>query len=363
MVFTPESLFYSWKDVSQGKHDIENQARFEFFLEPNLYALAHDLNADLFHPHALREKVIPYPKRRTAQVPSLVDKIVQHEIYDGYAYQKLSAPMVKSASANMRGRGDTYAIQLAKNDLHEFWKEHRRPPFILKGDVHSFFASIPHERTFELIDRYIDDADVRRIMKNFIKLTPEGLSLGIVQNQQLANLYLSEFDHIMKERFHCKYYGRHMDDWRIYSDSREELENILKWTEEYLGSIGLTLNPKTAITYRQFDFLGFSFIMTDTGKVIMRLQNSKRKAELKRLHKQVKQLLAGEITPEHLSQSYMGWREHASHGNTRNMILKMDERLSAMLMDNGYTMKVIHSRNRKGKKKTEVRIFANNQRT
>lgn len=359
-VFDPEYLIFAWQDASRGKHDAPNQAKFEFYLEENLYAIAHNLNSRSFKPHELREKVIPIPKQRIAQVPSLQDKIVQHAIYDGYAYFELTKPMTDGASANMRGRGDTYAISYLKKNIRKFCNKYHKPPYILKADIHGFFKHIPHDRAEMLIDKYIGDEDVKWVMKQFLNMTSHGLPLGIEQNQQLANLYLSEMDHLLREKLHCKYTGRHMDDFWILSDSREELEYLLGWIDDYVQSIGLTLNPKTDITYRKFDYLGFTFTVTDSGKIIQRLQNAKRKTELRHLHKQVEQLKAGEITAEHLAQSYMGWRQHASRGNTRNMIIKMDERLSSMLEQTGYGMTVRKGINRKGKKKIEVIIFEQN---
>ena len=83
-------------------------------------------------------------------------------------------------------------------------------------------------------------------------------------------------DHKLKEQFRCKYYGRYMDDFYIFSDSYEELEILLDWIKDYTRSIGLELNPKTAIITGDIDFLGFSFRLTTTGKVVVRMQKSKK---------------------------------------------------------------------------------------
>ena len=64
-----------------------------------------DLNNGSYQPDPLREKQVLYPKRRIVQVPSLNDKIVQHVICDGYAYEPMTKSLIREASANTRGRG------------------------------------------------------------------------------------------------------------------------------------------------------------------------------------------------------------------------------------------------------------------
>lgn len=326
MVFTYEELRDGWIEESRGKRDAPNQQKYRYNLEDNLYSLQDRLEKRLFRPAPLRIKRIYFPKQRSAQVPSQEDKIVQHVICDNYAYGPMVTPLIKEASANTRGRGTDYGVTILKENMRKFWLKHHRPPYILKGDVHSFFYSIPHDRAKALIERYIDNEDVAFIMRQFIELSNRGLPLGLQQSQLLANLYLSEFDHKIKERWGVKYYGRHMDDFYILSDSQGKLEEILEWCGEYLNSIGLELNPKTEIYYRSFDYLGFHFIMSNTGKVIMRIAKKKLVAKRRYFRKLIEKLGDGEITIERFEAAYFGWRAYASKAkNGRTQILNMDK--------------------------------------
>lgn len=326
MVFEYQLLYLAWKEASQGKKDAPNQIRYLYELEDRLFSLQVRLERKLFKPSPLREKKIYIPKYRVAQVPSLEDKIVQHMICDFYAYDALTKPLIKEASACLIGRGDTYARNLLKESLRRFWRKYKCKPYILKCDIRNYFASIPHERLKKLIDRYVLDGDVKHIMLQYIDMTDVGLPLGLQQSQILANLYLSEMDHRLKEQFNVEFYGRHMDDFYILSHSKEDLIKLLKWISSYAASIGLEMNPKTGIFYNRIDFLGFRFFLSDTGKVIMRLLKEKKKTQKNRVRLLTRQLKEGKITPDQAAESYQGWRQHAFNGNCRNMVLSMDER-------------------------------------
>ena len=267
------------------------------------------------------------------------------------------APLIREATANTRGRGTDYAVDRLRKDLRSFWLKHRRPPYILKADIHSFFASIPHDRVLKLIGRYIEDPDVAEIMRRFVALTPRGLPLGLQQSQLLANLYLSEMDHRLKERLRVAYYGRHMDDFYVLCRTRDEAEHILAWVRDYVESIGLELNPKTAVLYRSFDYLGFRFTVSNTGKIIVRVARGKIQSKRRHLRKLVHQLSAGEITPEQMEAAYFGWRQHATKAkNARTQVLNMDAYLDGKLRAAGYRLIIHHHLKTKGKIKWRVQI-------
>lgn len=340
MVFTYEILYHAWKQTSRGKSTMSNQIRYKYNLEEKLFDLQYRLNSKTFCPSPLRTKEIFLPKYRIAQVPTMEDKIVQHAICDNYAYEALTKPLIKETAACIRGRGTLYAIELMKNNLHRFWRKYHARPYVLKCDIHSYFDSIPHDRLRRIVDRHIDDEDIKHIILQFIDLKDRGLPLGLQQSQLLANLYLSEMDHKIKEQFRCKYYGRYMDDFYIFSDSYEGLETLLDWIKDYTRSIGLELNPKTAIISGDIDFLGFSFRLTATGKVVVRMQKSKKQTQKHRLRLMTKQIASGTITPEQAAASYTGWRVHASHGNCRNLLIAMDKYFSSQLSEIGYQLNI-----------------------
>lgn len=335
MIFTYRLLFDAWNSASKDKSK-DNQAKFKYFLEENLYTIQSKLESHTFEPSPLRTKKIYIPKARIAQVPTLIDKIVQHAICDNYAYEALTKPLIPTTFACIKGRGDKYARITTKAMFRKFWNKEHVKPYVLKCDIHNYFASIPHERLILLIDKYILDNDVNELMKKFLKLMDVGIPLGLQQSQLLANIYLSELDHKIKEEKKIKFYGRYMDDFFILSKNREELEELQRWITDYIESIGLEMNPKTGIFYNELNFLGFKFFITDSGKTLIRMINKKKISERHRLKLQVRQLNEKTITPQQLSDSYVGWRSHAQKGNTYKMVNTMDDYLKSMLGKIGY---------------------------
>ena len=367
MVFDFYSLYNAYRAESLGKRNTENHHKFRYNLEENLFRLMDKMNNGEFVPAPLRLKNIAYPKRRVAQVPSQEDKIVQHAICDEAAYWPLVTPLLPEVSANTRGRGTDYGLWLLKQNFVKFYRKHRRPPYILKCDIKNFFGSIPHNKAKELIRRYISDATIIDTFDKFIDLNKAdvGLPLGLQQSQLIANLYLSDMDHIIVEDKGFGYYGRHMDDFYVMASNREELKSLLTWIDAYVQSIGLTLNPKTTITYRAVEYLGFKVFISDSGKVIMRLLNSKKKSKRRQLRKQVGELADGKITADQLAASYQGWRQYASRGDTHNMIKAMDDYLNNLLEPLGYRMRrefrgCDKKRNRK-KWRTAIERISNEQ--
>ena len=80
-------------------------------------------------------------------------------------------------------------------------------------------------------------------------------------SQILAIFYLSELDHIIKEKFKIKYYIRYMDDFVIINNSKNNLVELRKYIDDYLTKIDLKLNNKTMITNGKYgiSFLGYNF--------------------------------------------------------------------------------------------------------
>lgn len=340
MVFDFNTLYEAYKSESLGKRDKLNHHRYTYELEDRLFYLQEQLNNNSFEPSPLQLKTILYPKKRIAQIPSKDDKIVQHAICDYVAYDFLVAPLRKETSANTRGRGTDYGLRLLKENYVKFYRIYRKPPYVLKCDISNFFGSIPHDKAIELVERYIEDEAILNIFYKFININKAdvGLPLGLQQSQLIANLYLSDIDHIIIEDKGFKFYGRHMDDFYIMSNDRKELENLLLWIDNYVQGIGLKLNPKTKITYREVEYLGFKVFISNSGKVIMRLLNSKKKTKRHQLRKQVNELKDGKVTPEKLAMSYQGWRQYAQKGNTHHMIKSMDNYLNSLLNPIGYKM-------------------------
>ena len=71
-------------------------------------------------------------------------------------------------------------------------------------------------------------------------------------------------------------------------------------------------------------FLGFSFRLTDTGKVLQTILHKKISKERRKLRKLVDKVKAGEMTKQHVDECYQAWRSHVDKGNCQSVLSKMD---------------------------------------
>jgi group II intron reverse transcriptase/maturase len=141
--------------------------------------------------------------------------------------------------------------------------------WVLDGDIASFFDSVPHSALFSLLDEWLPDPHVRRLLEGCVAATsPEG-GRGVAQGSPLspllANLYLHRMDTTLLQAGYTLI--RYADDFIVLCATRQQAEAALQTTERLLRHLALSLNPdKTRIVHRDegFTFLGFTF--TRDGK-------------------------------------------------------------------------------------------------
>lgn len=70
-----------------------------------------------------------------------------------------------------------------------------------------------------------------------------------------------------------------MDDVIIICNEKEKLQRLLVEIKEKCNKIGLEVNPNKTRIYKLregFTYLGFRFILLNTGKIVMKIPNSKK---------------------------------------------------------------------------------------
>lgn len=331
----------AWKIVRRGKTKYERYQKYEYYLEDNLLNVQNLIETDQLQPGRMNLKYVAIPKPRIVQVPTVRDKLVMHILCDNIIYDAVTARLGDGVSACLIGRGTEYGANRVRMLLKDYWREYHSIPYILKGDVHSYFASVNRERLSRLAGEVISDNDVLRISRRYIyhDAKETGMPLGLQQNQCYGNLYLAELDQMIVEDYGYNRYGRHMDDFYVIAQTYEELELLLQAITEKLKELGLELNPKTTIERGKLDFLGFTHFLTDSGKYVLRLQNCKKKAKKRELKMVVRELQEGNLTPEKVQQRYQGWRQRVIRAGCRNVVFEMDRHFILLLQKAGYRTK------------------------
>lgn len=210
------------------------------------------------------------PKRRMVHAPAFVDKVVLHALVDNILYDALTKSFIRDSHASQTGKGTDDGLMRLKTHMVDYYRRegHGADGWVLKGDVRHFFASIDHRKLKRKLKAVLDkrgvDPRVYELLCIYIDVMEDGLPLGYQTSQLFALMFLDEFDHIIKEKYRIKYYGRYMDDFYIICSDKKKLQCILRDIRALMDSYGLELNQKTAIfpLRNGIDFLGFHSYLT-----------------------------------------------------------------------------------------------------
>lgn len=186
--------------------------------------------------------------------------------------------------------------------------------YCLKIDARKFYPSINHHILKMIYRRMFKDKELLWLLDEIIDSTPEGsgIPIGNYLSQYSGNIYLTPFDHWIKEVKHIKHYFRYMDDIVIFSSSKSELHKLRKEIDIFFTE-KLKLNVKdnwqVFPTYKRgVDFVGYRVFM---NYILLRKSTAKdfkkkmRKIDQKRMDG--KELNYSEWCSIH---SYNGWLKH-----------------------------------------------------
>ena len=276
-------------------------------------------------------KLLPYqefeiyePKLRHITATRIRDRQVQRSICDTVVYDSITRSFVADNSACQKGRGTQYAIDRLKEHIRRYYRKNGAEGYYLKCDIHHFFESLDHNIIKAQLRKRITNEHYLNMLYDIIDSFPgeKGIGLGSQVSQLLALMYLDEMDHIIKEKLHIKYYIRYMDDFILVDHNREKLSYSLVELRKYLDTLGLSLNKKTTLQKlsQGVIFLGWKFILTDTGKVILKPDKRKLTAKRRKLRGIKRQQAAGNLSEKDVMQINQGMIAHLEHGNARKAI-------------------------------------------
>jgi hypothetical protein len=196
--------------------------------------------------------------------------------------------------------------------------------YVLNADIRKFFDSVSHQVLMESLERGLKDRQLLTILGRIVASyvselsapglhEPHGIPIGNLTSQWFANIVASRIDHFAKQNLRCHHYLRYMDNMLFLSDDKEELWEHLARLDDFLGSIGLLLNPKTTIapTAQGVPFLGLR-VFPDHRRVLRPNVVRGRR----RMRGSLRALGRGDVQREHVSASMTSWLAHLGHADT-----------------------------------------------
>ena len=212
-------------------------------------------------------------KKRIILVPAPYEQIVHHMVVN-----ILKPIFMKSMYEYSCGSIPKRGGHMAKKHIQKWiYNDIKNTKYCLKMDIRKYFESIPHDILKAKLSRIILDKDFLKVVNTIIDVQEIGLPLGFYTSQWLANFYLTDLDHFIKEELCAKYYVRYMDDMVILGGNKRQLHKMRQEIEKYLNEIlGLQMKDNWQVfkieyvdkhgkTHgRALDFMGFKFYRNRT---------------------------------------------------------------------------------------------------
>lgn len=256
-------------------------------------------------------------EREIYRLPYYPDRIMHHAIMNVMEPIWVSLFTTDSYSC-IKGRGIHGAMKKLKHDL----KDTQNTQYCLKLDVKKFYPSINHDILKSILAKKIKDPQLLNLLSEIIDSAP-GVPIGNYLSQFFANLYLTYFDHYIKEVLHVKYYYRYADDMVILAADKQTLHNWFGSIQNYLNhNLALTVKSNYQIfpvESRGIDFVGYVFRHTHIRMRKTIKKNFARKVA--RLKKQ-QNITSGRFIQ--LVCSYNGWAKHCNSINLLNKLYKYE---------------------------------------
>ena len=251
----PDNLRQAFLKAVRGKHNRPEVLKFRERFDKNLVMLHRQLVGKSIDVGNYSFFTIHDPKERRICAASFRERVLHHAIMN-ICEPALDRYMIFDSYACRTGKGQRAAVNRAREFAGYY-------TWYLKLDIRKYFDSINHEALLILLARRFKDDDLlamfRKILETYHTSPNQGLPIGNLISQHLANFYLGLFDHWIKEDRRVNGYLRYMDDFVLFNNSREALKDELARIKFYLDKnlhLELKDNIQLNQTSRGLPFLG-----------------------------------------------------------------------------------------------------------
>jgi len=259
------NLLSAWREFLLGKRARRDVQEYSLNLMDNILSLQSELvNKTYRHGDYLAFNICD-PKPRNIHKANVQDRLLHHAIHR-QLYPFFSKKFIADSYSCQLDKGVHKALKRFQSFSYKVSKNNTRTGWVLKGDIKKFFANIDHEILKNILKTHITDKNIIWLLENIIdsfhaKKTGVGLPLGNLTSQLFINIYMNEFDQFVKHRLKAKYYIRYCDDFVIFSENKEHLENLIPVIKKFLDErLKLELHPNKLFIQTissGVDFLGW----------------------------------------------------------------------------------------------------------
>ena len=300
-----QNLLVADKKARKGKKRQIGIRIYDKNKESNLLLLRDKLLSKTYRTSAYTVfKIFERKEREIYRLPYYPDRIVHHAVMN--VLEPVFMQMFTSDTYScIKRRG----IHGAANAVKKALRDEINTQYCLKLDIKKFYPSVNHSILKQIIRRKIKDKNLLLLLDEIID-SAHGLPIGNYLSQYFANLYLTYFDHWIKEVKGVRYYFRYADDMVILARDKESLHKLFKDIQEYL-IVNLELTVKEnyqifPVQARGIDFVGYVFYHTH---VLLRKSIKKKYAKMMVRYGNKKSIA-----------SYYGWSIYCNSINLRRTL-------------------------------------------
>lgn len=313
-IISLENILTAWKEFVKGKKNRKDVQEFQQRLMANIISLHNNLKDESYQHSKYEAFNISDPKPRNIHKASVRDRLLHHLVYQNL-YPFFDKTFISDSFSCRIGKGLHKALNQFRRYSQKVSKNSTKTCWVLKCDIRKFFASVDHLILKQILESYIEDKKLLKLLSKIIDSFSvnenEGLPLGNLTSQLLVNIYMNEFDQFMKHKLKAKYYIRYADDFVVLFNDKDRLQEILPEIQKFLlEKLELQLHPNK-VSIQTFasgvDFLGW--VHFSNHRV---LRNTTKRKILRALERE-------QIKYESL-QSYLGLLQHGNINKLRDRI-------------------------------------------
>ena len=267
-------MLKAYINCRQNKRKTINALKFEMNLEHNLAELLLELQNRTYKPGKSICFVVTKPKPREIFAAEFCDRVVHHILINQVQKIWEEKIFIDDSYACRPGKGNHYGVERLQKYAKEF-------SYYGSFDIANFFGSIDKLVIYEsfakvirTINRpdwwkeeilwlsktiifhnpannytYKGDPKLKDLVSPYKSLIHKdgmtGMPIGNLTSQFLANVYLNELDQFVTKTLGAKGYGRYVDDFVVFANSKEELRNWRDQITKFLcDELHIQLHPK-----------------------------------------------------------------------------------------------------------------------
>ncbi len=252
-----DNLYLAYTKACRGKRTKREVIEFGRNLNANLRKMSDQIRSGEVEVGNYTYFTIYDPKQRIICAAAFGERVLHHAIMN-ICHPYFERVLIADTYATRPNKGVYSAIDKARRAVTNY-------RYVAKLDVRKYFDSIRHSVLKTQLRRMFKDRVLLtifdKIIDSYSVSDDRGLPIGNLTSQYLANHYLANMDHMIKEQLRVPIYTRYMDDMLLFADDRAKLKEWVSDVQSIVGDIGLSLKePIIAPTYRGVAFLGYKLL-------------------------------------------------------------------------------------------------------